>query len=105
MNSAFAKAILCAIFVLLLAAPAYAETQTLEQALALAYQTNPGLQAERAKLRAVDEQVSRALSGWRPDISATADDGKSRQRLDGVGFLSQEKNLSPLDANLNVTQP
>jgi outer membrane protein len=51
--------------------PAHAET--LEQALADAYLINPVLNAERARLRAVDEQVAVAKSGLRPFISWDAD--------------------------------
>ena len=58
---------------------ANAETQTLEQAWTLAYQNNPSLEAERAKLRATDEEVSQALSHWRPSIDATANVGRTYQ--------------------------
>lgn len=44
---------------------------TLEEALATAYLTNPQLRAERARLRATDEQLSAAQSGWRPTITGT----------------------------------
>ena len=47
--------------------PAHGET--LEQALADAYLINPGLNAERARLRATDEQVAIAKAGLRPNIS------------------------------------
>jgi outer membrane protein len=50
-----------------------ARAETLEQALANAYLINPVLNAERARLRAVDEQVAVAKSGLRPFISATGD--------------------------------
>lgn len=40
----------------------------LQEALSTAYLTNPQLRAERAKLRATDEQLSGAMSGWRPTI-------------------------------------
>ncbi len=55
-------------------APARAET--LLDAMAQAYSYNPRLDAERATLRATDEDVARANSGYRPDISASADVGK-----------------------------
>lgn len=48
------------------ARPALAEYVTLEQTLVEAYQNNPSLEAERAKLRVTDEQVAIALSHWRP---------------------------------------
>lgn len=44
---------------------------TLQEALSTAYLTNPTLREERAKLRAVDEQVPAALAGWRPTIQGT----------------------------------
>ncbi|MBE7211178.1 MAG: TolC family outer membrane protein [Gluconacetobacter diazotrophicus] len=44
---------------------------TLQEALALAYLTNPTLTAERASLRAVDENVPTALAGWHPTVSVT----------------------------------
>src|SRR6516165_4609477 len=45
--------------------------QTLTQALAETYNTNPQLLAQRALLRATDEQVPQALSFWRPQVSFT----------------------------------
>src|ERR1700733_12911806 len=58
---------------------ALAVNETLDQAWALAYQNNPSLEAQRAALRATDEQVSQALSNWRPSIDATASAGKTYQ--------------------------
>ena len=58
---------------------AHAGPQTLEQAWVKAYQTNPGLEAQRASLRAIDEQVSQALADWRPSVDATASAGKTYQ--------------------------
>lgn len=55
-----------------LAAPGTASAQTLEQALAKAYSTNPTIAAQRARLRAVDETVPQALSGYRPTARITA---------------------------------
>lgn len=48
------------------AAPASAET--LADAIALAYQNNPTLQAQRASQRALDESYVQARSGWRPTL-------------------------------------
>ncbi|MDD9918202.1 MAG: secretion protein, partial [Rhodospirillaceae bacterium] len=47
--------------------PGEGRAQNLMEALALAYTNNPTLQAQRARLRSVDEGVPQALSGWRPD--------------------------------------
>jgi outer membrane protein len=46
-----------------------------EVALAQAYQNNPQLNAQRAIVRSTDEGVPQALSGYRPQITATADYG------------------------------
>lgn len=58
--------------------PAVAET--LRDALAEAYDTNPRILAERANLRAIDEDVPQALSGYRPTINVTGSEG--RQHID-----------------------
>jgi outer membrane protein len=60
---------------LLIALPASAET--LQEAMAAAYQNNPTLQSERSKLRATDELVPQALSNWRPTVSLTGNATRS----------------------------
>src|SRR5690348_11557792 len=52
-----------------------ARAQTLTDALAEAYNTNPQLLAQRALLRATDEQVPQALSFWRPTVNFTGQIG------------------------------
>ena len=52
-----------------------ARADTLEWALVQAYQNNPSLNAQRAALRATDENVPLALSGYRPKLSVTANGG------------------------------
>ncbi len=54
-----------------LASPARAET--LDQTLAATYEYNPRIDAERARLRATDEEVARVKSGYRPIITGEAD--------------------------------
>lgn len=51
-------------------APAWAET--LQEAIALAYQTNPSLLAQRANQRALDQTVVQARAGLRPTLSVSA---------------------------------
>jgi outer membrane protein len=58
---------------------AHAQAQTLEQAWTRAYQNNPSLEAQRANLRETDEQVSQALSNWRPSADATGSVGRTSQ--------------------------
>ena len=47
--------------------------ETLKQALGATYKFNPRLDAARAIQRATDEEVPRALSGYRPSITGSAD--------------------------------
>jgi len=49
-----------------------ASAQTLEQALVASYGSNATLNAQRAATRAADENVPRALSGYRPTITGAA---------------------------------
>jgi outer membrane protein len=48
---------------------------TLTQALAEAYENNATLQEQRASLRATDETVPTALSGWRPSVTLSGTAG------------------------------
>jgi outer membrane protein len=57
---------------------------TLADALGIAYETNPQLTGERAKVRATDENLPSALAGWRPTISITASDGFNDGRQDTI---------------------
>ena len=69
--------------------PASPGPHTLAEALAETYTNQPALQAERAKLRATDETVPQALSGWRPTVSlngtAGYGDGLSRSYSASAG--------------------
>jgi len=55
------------------AGPAMADT--IEAALVRAYQNHPQLNAQRASVRATDENVPQALSGYRPRVAITASAG------------------------------
>lgn len=85
-----------------MAGPAVAET--LQDALVAAYSSNPTLAAERANLRAVDENVNQALAGWRPTVVATADGGVQHNDQEIRGVSSSDTTV-PLNSALNVTQP
>jgi outer membrane protein len=52
-----------------------ARADTIEAALARAYQNNPQLNAQRALVRSTDENVAQALSGYRPKAALTASGG------------------------------
>jgi outer membrane protein len=51
------------------------QTRTLQDAMSMAYSDNPTLLAERANLRATDENVPAALAGWRPQVTFSANAG------------------------------
>jgi outer membrane protein len=59
-----------------LGGPSWAET--LQEAIALAYRTNPTLLAQRANQRALDESIVQARAGLRPTIDVGANAGYSR---------------------------
>src|SRR5689334_14368069 len=59
-----------------------ARVQTLTDALAEAYNTNPQILAQRALLRATDEQVPQALSFWRPTVAFTGQAGMATASLE-----------------------
>ena len=61
-----------------------AAADTLEWALVQAYQNNPSLNAQRASLRATDENVPQALSGYRPKLSVTASGGYNYQNASSI---------------------
>ena len=69
------KAIVPLCVALLAVSQSSANAETIEQALARAYQSNPQLNAQRAIVRQTDESVAQALSGYRPTLSANASAG------------------------------
>ena len=58
---------------LLAGAATSARAETLGDAIALAYQSNPTLQSERAQLRALNETFVQARAGYRPQLSVSAE--------------------------------
>jgi outer membrane protein len=67
-----------------------ARAETLVEALANAYLINPALNAERARLRATDEQVAVAKSGLRPNVSASGDTSFKHYEADVAGSPTQQ---------------
>jgi len=91
---------------------AQAETITLNDALGLAYETNPNLDASRAGLRATDENVAKANAGWRPTANINGQYGYEREQYGSIpnpaggppipgGAITDH----PLQGQLTVTQP
>lgn len=59
------------VFIIVAGSASQARADSLFEALVSAYVANPALNAARAGVRATDEEVPRAHSGWRPTIAGT----------------------------------
>lgn len=86
--------------------------ETLNEALAQAYLSNPRLEAQRAALRATDENVPQALAGWRPNFNASGSIGQGYQRdvqevqsRTGNQDYSQESWVEPNSVYGEIKQP
>lgn len=84
--------------------------ETLADAIALAYQTNPTLQSQRAQLRAIDETYVQARSQFgltaQLDVNAQyVDDRLTRGRTQGVLIPSSRNRADNIAAQLTVNQP
>src|ERR1700674_3941025 len=95
---------LMAAFALVCALAAPARAETLAEALAHTYQINRTLNAERAKVRAIDEGVPQALAGYRPQVTVGASGGLQavRNLLPGIGEVSST--LKPWTAGVTINQ-
>ncbi|WP_076862372.1 TolC family outer membrane protein [Bradyrhizobium mercantei] len=87
-----------------LLAGAAARAESLPEALVKAYQTNPQLNAERARQRATDENVPQALAGYRPQIIAGLSVGLQAVRDQLPGNVIQTATLKPWQIGVTVTQ-
>lgn len=79
------------------ATPAW--SQTLQEALVEAYNSNPALLAERARLRATDEELARANSGWRPSVTINGSASISED------YTSGTRQTDAWSASIVATQP
>jgi len=70
-----------------------------------AYQNNPQLLAQRARVRATDEQVPQALAGWRPTVDLTADGGASRYQTTVVSAAGKLQHREPKGTKIEMSQP
>lgn len=107
MNRAWTGACAVAAAWLMTAGIAQAATFTLEDALGVAYETNPQLAAQRASLRATDEGVAQANAGWRPSVNAQGTYGTQHFELGNVATPSGSisANAHPLQGQVTVNQP
>ena len=81
-----------------------AHAKTLEDALVKAYQSNPTLKSERARLRATDEGVPQALAGWRPTVQVNGSYGLARSYGSATGRNKVTSIRDPLTGALTITQ-
>ena len=81
-----------------------AAADTLPDALARAYSGNPTLAANRAGLRATDENVPRALAGFRPTVAASASAGASQVASRGLPAGNERTSLFPRQVGLQASQ-
>lgn len=78
--------------------------ETLKEALASTYRYNPQIDAERARLRGTDEEVARAMSGYRPIITGTADISRQYQKSRTTVGTSSSTTI-PKGYGVTLTQP
>jgi outer membrane protein len=96
-----------AVLLLIHIAATPARADTMEAALLRAYQNNPQLNAQRASVRATDEGVPQALSGYRPKVAVTASGGgqfTNQLANTSIGQKIEEGPQGPDAAGATVTQ-
>src|SRR5712672_4823895 len=90
--------------------PLTARADTLNGALTNAYQNNPQLNSQRAVVRATDESVPKALSGYKPTATATLQTGQaytstvSKSTTGPLNYPRVGFGSSPSSANLTISQ-
>lgn len=89
----------------ILAGTTAASGETLKEALAAAYESNPQLMAQRAALRATDESVSRTTSGFLPQVNGTITRTRGNGDRDiGVGAGFVERDIQSDNYAFNIDQ-
>jgi len=85
-----------------------AKAQTLQDALVSAYLNRPQLRADHARQRALDEDVSRAAGGWKPQVTLNGQAGYGKDRL-SYDYLtppqSVKESIHPEALVLQLAQP
>jgi outer membrane protein len=98
-----------ALFIFFVAGGAAAET--LREALAAAYKFNPRLDAARATQRATDEEVPRAIAGYRPSITGEADTNFEKANVRpspagvAAGVPASNVDFNPRGYTVGMVQP
>ncbi|UTD30710.1 TolC family outer membrane protein [Bradyrhizobium sp. WD16] len=99
-----ARRLALSILVLGATLPGFASAETLQDALAKAYQNNPQLNGERARQRATDENVPQALAGYRPQLMASLSIGLQQVRNQLPDNSFQSAGLRPWTIGVTVSQ-
>jgi outer membrane protein len=94
----------CVIAIATLAMAGASVAETLPEALVKAYQSNPQLNAERARQRGTDENVPQALAGYRPQIVASLSGGLQAVRNLLPDNTVQSATLRPWTIGVTVNQ-
>jgi len=102
MMTSFKNVLLAGIAVTALFAGGAASAETINGALARAYAGSPDLNAQRASLRATDEQVPRARSGYLPRVSASSSLGQANS-AGNVLYSSSPYDLTTTPRTVGVT--
>ena len=86
---------------------AIAQADTLEEAMSYAYENSSTLNASRASLRATDENVAIAKSGYRPNVTGNASVGKTYNRATFENNILplEELHETPKDVSVKMVQP
>jgi TolC family type I secretion outer membrane protein len=99
---------LAAAIAVLFDGPGVASAETLTDALIQTYNSNPRLLADRARLRATDETVAQAMSGWRPTLTLSGDAGKQYTYSESTSATSVNTgsgdNRTPRGASITLSQ-
>jgi outer membrane protein len=100
----FAWPMLCVVAIANLVMIDRSAAETLQEALVKAYQSNPQLNAERARQRGTDENVPQALAGYRPQIVASLSAGLQAVRNLLPDNTIQGATLHPWTIGVTVNQ-
>ncbi|NNG04143.1 MAG: TolC family outer membrane protein [Inquilinus sp.] len=98
-----ARVAIAAIGIALATSPA--EAETLAEALVLVHQGNPTLAAQKSQLRAANEQIAQALSGYRPNVQAQGEYGIEYSDTELSTGTSDSDTVSPASVGITVNQP
>src|SRR5471030_3210713 len=80
-------------------------SQSLVEAMAASYNSNPDLLAGRALLRQTDETLQQAVSNWRPKVTLSAELNKIEADSVPIAKTSSYFILNGKTTLLSVTQP